>query len=256
MNAEDELRNALRRSVEHLPDSPGLDARAAIARSRARRRPKIGAAAGIGALAGVGILAIAIPAILLPVGAPSGVGGGAPAYDQAEVATADDTAEATTPAWCGSPLTDALEGEIAAAPDVPLTATLEAGAPRVGTPWPARVVMTNESAETVTVSLASEPRALMAADGVVVVESMADSSVLGVGGAPSPDGQSATLAPGEFLTIDSAFTVRSCADGTEPATGAAEVFVTVPILVGIGAGEAARDPGVVATEPVVVTIEP
>lgn len=71
MSIEDELGAALRHEAQASPTGAGLDARAAIAGSRARRRPRVAVATTASALAVVGVLAIATPVVIGSVGVAS-----------------------------------------------------------------------------------------------------------------------------------------------------------------------------------------
>ena len=78
------IRAALHDDADRAPAGSRLDAGAAIAGARRRRRPKVAIATGATAFAAVGILAISLPTILQPMSMTS-TSGGAPMSDRIEV---------------------------------------------------------------------------------------------------------------------------------------------------------------------------
>lgn len=228
MGFEDELRAALHRDAGRAPAGAGLDAGEVIARSRARRRPRVALASGATALMAVGVLAIAVPAALQPLSPVSMMSEPAPELaTEAEDSAMPGGAARQSLEWCGLPLDQvdlpALEqGEAA-----PVTATLDAPPLTADSVEAVTLVLTSTAEAPMVVTTPSEGVvAILTVGGLVAAADVPD-AVLPAGPGASFEGQeSYPVDPGESIRIPVTVVVSSCDPAGLPLTaGPAELLV-------------------------------
>ena len=204
MPDESELRAVLRRDASAAAE---IDLDAVLRRTRARRRPRVIAAATIGALALTGVL---VPIGLGTLAIPTPVALSSTAGDQ-DAGTEDasgtpDVGSADRLNLCGDPLADAEPAANGLVLEVP-PVSAEAGEDRI----PVTVTLRNTGSEWVRGVVAGSPVLTLARDGVVLWH----------GTAPEGTETDVDLAPGETLDFVAAFEPRVCSpsddtDGFDP----------------------------------------
>lgn len=233
MSVEDELRSALRREAGAAPDATGIDVRAAVAASRARRRPKVTLLATAGSLAVVGVLAVVVPTALRPIPvvstADAPVAEQAPLSEEAAGGAASDAAltkraPAERIAACTDPMPEPAASASASGLELELAlpAAIAPGASATGV---AR--LTNPTGATVTGWTTASAAAYLGVDGVVAWRT------------PGSPGLLATpfaLEPGASIELAVAITAATC--GAEDDLVAIETGAFPADLAALPPGEA------------------
>jgi len=231
MSVEDELRSALRREAGAAPDARGIDVRAAVAASRARRRPKDALLTAAGSLAVVGVLAVVVPTALRPISAVSTadapVAEQAPLSEEAAGAASDDAAltkraPAERLAACAGPMPESAPSTSGLELELALPAAIAPGATATGV---AR--LTNPTGATVTGWTTASAAAYLGVDGVVAWRTPASPGLLATPFA---------LEPGASVELPVAITAVMCS--AEDDLVAIETGAFPPDLAALPPGEA------------------